>query len=68
MRQRGNRFLQEAEIQWDRWCFAVAGDKTERRGDSERGCEGTYICSRFRFLEGRDDRRTLPDPPILADT
>ena len=27
----------------DRWYFAVAGDKTERRGDSERGCGGAYI-------------------------
>ena len=52
MRQRGKRFLQEAEIQWDRWCFAVAGDKTERRGDSERGCEGTYICRRNWILRG----------------
>ena len=36
-------FLYKAEIQRDRWCFAVAGDKTERRGDSERGCGGAYI-------------------------
>ena len=30
----------------DRWYFAVAVDKTERRGDSERGCGGAYICRR----------------------
>ena len=49
MRQHGKSFLQEAENQENGDGIAVAWDRISGRGDSERGCEGYYISSRFRF-------------------
>ena len=52
MRQRGKSFLQEAEIQWDRWRFAVAGDGISGRGDSERGWRALIFVADFDFWKG----------------